>query len=413
MLTKEHAIFELDRNQVKPDRLTTKKHAPYVAYADQMLSFYRQGIGKTRHELHLAVERIFANEQDCPPRRIDAFCKLLDEDRVSKFDTDRQGLAAALRCKVFGLAGNYHPLVEHKDQLFEHDAAEAKQEIARKLGLATWGEIEPELFADVFEFNRLISFTGYEDARALLARYNVAQVQTALFNATRLVLWARSDFQRIVTHAKLAHLLIDIKPPAGKATEYTIILDGPASVLRETRRYGASMAKFLPALLSCENWRMRAEISLGRFSRQCFLELDSHSGLKSPMPRLEEFDSAVEEGFAKKWGSEPRDGWTMERAAGVLQSKQTIFIPDFVFQQVNGRKVYLEIVGFWTPEYIHAKVEKLKLFESEHIILAVAESIGGKLPPMPQEVIIYKSALKLNDVLAVLAREATRWANTP
>jgi predicted nuclease of restriction endonuclease-like RecB superfamily len=407
MLTKELAIYEFEGCEIIPDRLTQKKHGHYVAYAEQMLRRYREGIGKPRHELHSAIRQVFASEPDCPPQRMDAFCKLLDESRVAQFDTDRYGKAAALRCKVFGLAARYHPLVQYKDRLFEHSEMEVKQTITRELGRPDWTGIEVALFADVFEFNRLKSFVGYASAEALLARYNVAQVQAALFNAKEIVLWARADFQRIVTHAKLAHLLLEITPPPVHEAdgEYKIVLDGPASVLRETRRYGTNLARFLPALLSCRDWRMKAEIKIQRIPRPFWLTLASGSGLKSEMAPLEEFDSSVEENFAKKWGREAREGWSMKRAGDILQRNQTAFVPDFVFQHEDGRKVFFEIVGFWTPEYLRAKVEKLKLFDDEHIILAVAESVGAKIPAMSQEVISYKSALKLNDVLAALARE--------
>jgi hypothetical protein len=218
----------------------------------------------------------------------------------------------------------------------------------------------------------------------------------------------RSDFQRIVTHAKLAHLLHQITPPPDNETngEYSIVLDGPASVLRETRRYGVNLARFLPALLSCRDWRMNAEVKIQGIPRPFWLTLSSDSGLKSEMTPLDEFDSSVEKGFAMKWGQDKREGWSMKRAGGILQRKQTAFVPDFVFRNDDGRKVFLEIVGFWTPEYLRAKIEKLKLFDDEHIILAVAKAVGEKLPVMSQEVILYKSALKLNDVLAALAREA-------
>jgi predicted nuclease of restriction endonuclease-like RecB superfamily len=153
---------------------------------------------------------------------------------------------------------------------------------------------------------------------------------------------------------------------------------------------------------------MNAEIAIQGIPRPFWLNLSSDSGLKSEMAPLEEFDSSVEMGFAMKWGNDKRAGWSMKRAGGILQRKQTAFVPDFLFQHDDGREVFLEIVGFWTPEYLRAKVEKLKLFDDEHIILAVAESVGAKLPAMSQEVILYKSALRLNDVLAALAREALR-----
>ena len=210
-----------------------------------------------------------------------------------------------------------------------------------------------------------------------------------------------------LNHKKHGH---DITPPAGDETngEYKIVLDGPVSVLRETRRYGVNFARFLPALLSCRDWRMNAEIAIHGVPRPFWLKLTSASGLKSEMTPLEEFDSSVEKGLAMKWGHDKREGWSMKRAGGILQRKQTAFIPDFLFQHDDGRKVFLEIVGFWTPEYLCAKVEILKIFNDEHIILAVAESVGAKLPAMSQEVILYKSALKLNDVLAALARKALR-----
>ena len=91
MLTKELAIFKFEGCQIKPDRLTHRQHGHYLAYADEMLRLYREGIGKTRHELHSAIRQVFVERTDCSPQRINAFCKLLDEDRISKFDTTVAG----------------------------------------------------------------------------------------------------------------------------------------------------------------------------------------------------------------------------------------------------------------------------------------------------------------------------------
>ncbi len=402
MLTKELAIFDLDRDRLLPERLTRRRHGHYLGYAREMLGIYAKGLGCTRRELHARVKAVFRDEPDCPPQRIEAFCKLLDETRVAQYETDRSGRAAALRLKVFTLAGPMHPLVEVRDKLFEHAETEAKQTIARQLGRPTWAQVEPDLFADVFECNRLKQFSGYPSPEALLSRYNVAQVQAALFRATRLRIEARADFQRILTHAKLARLLHDIRPGPGPG--YTIILDGPASVLRESRRYGADMAKFLPALLSCRDWRLEAQVRLRSYGPALRLELSSDSGLKTPVPAPPEFDSSVEEAFARKWGTEARNGWSLRRAGRVLQRGQTVFVPDFVLNHTDGREVLLEIIGFWTPEYLQAKIEKLKLFEGQNILLAVAERVASKWKDRPAGLILYKTALKLNDVLEALGQ---------
>lgn len=45
-------------------------------------------------------------------------------------------------------------------------------------------------------------------------------------------------------------------------------------------------------------------------------------------------------------------------------------IPDFLFSKANMR-VFMEIVGFWTPKYVKNKVQKLKLLNDVEMIVAV------------------------------------------
>ena len=401
MLTSEHAIVAYERGQAVPDRLTRRAHAQYVEHARWMLLVYRRGIGKTRRELHRSVEGILAAEPDCETRRVHAFCKLLDD--ASEFDTDRGGRAAKLRLEVFSLAARHHPLVERRDQLFENTEAEAKARIAERLG-RPWEELEAELYADVLDFQRLKAFGGYPDASALLSRYNVAQLQACLYRAERLVVVASADFKTILRYAKLARLLHDIRRLG--PSRYRIELSGPASVLRETRRYGVCFARFVPALLACRGWTMRATVRTPWGSRAS-LALSSRDGLRSHLPPPEEFDSAFEETFARKFGDE-RDGWRLHREGEIVFEAQTAFVPDFVFRHADGTEVLFEIIGFWTPEYLASKRETLRRFRDRHVLLAVPERSLRPDAPVPDDVIVYKTALKLAPILAALerAREA-------
>lgn len=398
MLTKELAIAEYDfeAGRILPDRLTRRTHWHYLRYADRMLHIYRAGEGRTRRDLHQAVREVFSREADCPTRRIDAFCKLLDD--ASSYEKDRRGKAADLRRRVFRLAAAKHPLVSQPDGLFESDEQQVKSEIARQLG-RSWDEIDRELFADIIDFHRLKRFDGYADAPALLARYNVAQVQAALYGAESMTVWARTDFKTILRYAKLARLMHAITRTGDG--QYRLRFDGPASALRGTRRYGVAMARFLPALIACRDWRMHAVIS-GRGGWKLRLELTSEDGLASHLPSPEEFDSSVEESFAEKWGQERREGWLLDREGEILHHNQKVFVPDFVFRHENGCTILMEIIGFWTPEYLKAKVETLRLFENVRILLAASESLRDQLPADLGEVIPFKSSLPIKKVLARL-----------
>lgn len=393
MLTRELAIADYEGARVLPDRLTRRRDATYLVYAERMLDIYRQGVGRTRRELHRDVHAVFAEEADCPLRRIDAFCKLLDD--AAEFDRDRRGEARELRRQVFRLAGPLHPLVGSVDRLFEHEEAEAKRQIAEQVG-RSWQEIDAGLFADVIEFHRLRRFVGYADAVALLARYNVAQTQAALFDASEMIVWATADFKTVLRYAKLARLMHTIRPTNDG---YVIRFDGPASVLRETRRYGAAMARFLPALLACRGWRMHAVLRRKGRAWLSHLELSPADGLTSHLPPPDEFDSDLEAAFAEKWGGEPREGWTLLREAEVLHVGQHVFVPDFVFEHADGRRVMLELVGFWTPEYLQAKLETLARVANHPVLLAVADSLGDENTEWPPGAIRFKSALRIGDIL--------------
>ena len=60
MLTKELAIFELDRDRLVPERLTRHRHRHYLGYAREMLSIYEKGLGCTRRNCTPASRACFA-----------------------------------------------------------------------------------------------------------------------------------------------------------------------------------------------------------------------------------------------------------------------------------------------------------------------------------------------------------------
>jgi len=397
MLTRELAIAEYDSGQIKPDRLTRTRHSHYSGLAESMLSIYRNGIGRMRQQLRSSIHSLFENELDCPTRRIDAFCKLLDERAT--YDKDKRGKAAELRKKVFRLAAVKHPLVTAPDRLFESSEQVVKQQIANEVGMS-WGQIERALFADVMQFHRLKEFEGFASAGELLARYNVAQCQAVLYDAVSMVVWAKEDFKLILRYAKLARLMHTIQRRSDGT--WLISLDGPTSVLRETRRYGIAFAKFLPALLGCSGWKMKAIIQHRRSSWQNQFCLSPADGLTTSVKPAQLFDSKLEENFANKWGDEPRNGWRLVREGEILFHHQKVFVPDFVFVHDSGRRVLMEVVGFWTPEYLEAKLKTLSTFSDHRIILAVGDSIDWPNQQDDELVFRYKTAIKIADVLRVI-----------
>ena len=59
----------------------------------------------------------------------------------------------------------------------------------------------------------------------------------------------------------------------------------------------------------------------------------------------------------------------------------------------------MEVVGFWTDEYLREKVGTLRTSREHNIILAVGLAGAKRISGLPPETIYYTSALKLKDVM--------------
>jgi predicted nuclease of restriction endonuclease-like RecB superfamily len=98
---------------------------------------------------------------------------------------------------------------------------------------------------------------------------------------------------------------------------------------------------------------------------------------QAPTASSSVFDSSIEQTFAEAFAalesSHAVDGWQLIREPEPLLFEQNIFIPDFALTR-DQRRLYVEILGFWTPSYRERKVQKLQqLRERGDIVLAIPE----------------------------------------
>lgn len=145
-----------------------------------------------------------------------------------------------------------------------------------------WLDIEQELFSDVFALQRLESFGAFT-GEALLTRYNEAQLQAVLYDATEMRILARRNYKEIVRAAKLAELMFTA---VRQGESFEFIFGGPASALRSTTRYGVLMARMIPTLLACEKWEMSAKIRRFKRAPQPTLLITSENQYRSSLDRL-------------------------------------------------------------------------------------------------------------------------------
>jgi uncharacterized protein len=278
--------------------------------------------------------------------------------------------------------------------------------------------VEQLMWSDLEE-NTVISDFNPIDPKSLLFSYNISLIQTLLFNCIRMeirlssfksvgLLW-KSLLRNIKRMGLMYWLEIDF-PKSIKENKKDIIciIEGPLNILKLTEKYGVSMAKLVPLVINTVDWNIKAEIlrttSNGNNVIYNFeISEGSHENMISNK-KLEEvrknlqnsidyrkkmngkdengyinklltkeetdckfytdsnnlvsYDSNIEKKFAQKF-SLFNTGWTIEREPEPLITKfKTAFILDFILSKYQA-KVLVEIIGFWTDEYLERKLQKI------------------------------------------------------
>ncbi|HEX9653177.1 MAG TPA: DUF790 family protein, partial [bacterium] len=132
-----------------------------------------------------------------------------------------------------------------------------------------------------------------------------------------------------------------------------------------------------------------------------YFVLDQYCGLRSHYSKEAPFDSSVEEAFFRGF-QKRKTAWIIEREAEILDLGETVFIPDFKLSHPDGREFLLEIVGFWTPEYLQKKMEKIRMANHPNLIVAVNHTLNCAKSDFSGTVLFFKTRVRVRDVLSLL-----------
>ncbi len=254
-----------------------------------------------------------------------------------------------------------------------HERARLLESVAARFEV-TVEELEDDMFADI-EGEKRVTEMKMMDAEQLAAWYNAELSETLIARSVRLIVRAGGLWATILRRVKRFGLMYDVIEEGGPGIEVT----GPASVLRLTERYGRSAAELLPLLVEIGDWRLEGEIVLGARRRILpFMMKSSDASFRYPFDILRQrprpFDSTVEERFYHALKQASPD-LKITREPAPLKTGTGIMVPDFKIER-GGRGIYVEIVGFWTPEYLRRKLEKLEKLETTRMMVLADRSLG-------------------------------------
>ena len=395
------------------DLLLTRSRGPYIepryvdATDDQYLDLAQALIdiftahqGHSRKELQAALDQYAGDRTDYRIQR--GLAKLLFDDHC-EFHIASPIPPEELRQATFALSRENHPIVRDTSLIYPVQRQDVLDQVGRKFDLAA-DQILDGLYADLTENHQLSTFAAPE-ANYLLNRYNVALAQAMLYRCDSLQLSVHRNlpvrYKQLFKFIKFYRLIHAIEGDLDAG--YEIVLDGPVSMFRHSQKYGLQMAVFLPALLLCTRWQMRADIKRKDGRKQEFI-LDDQSDLVSHYRNQGEYDSLLEQTFAERF-EKAKTEWQMERETEIINLKETVMIPDFAFRHPDGRTALFEIMGYWRPEYLRRKLDKLRRAQRHDLIVAVSDNLNvseDDFKDVPGGVFFFKNRIQPKDLITQL-----------
>nr|WP_223173902.1 DUF790 family protein [Haloferax sp. AS1] len=357
--------------------------------AAKAIGVFRRHVGDARAPLDDALADLEAEADDFKLAR--GFASLLDREAV--FETAAPLPPVRARRAAFEAAMSVGGVAT------EEERAAALDRAASSLGSSP-AAVDESLTADREVEQVLSEFDPRWTPDELLAQYNLSLAQTALFDATE-VRVRSSDPKAVVSAVKRLRLMYEIrKTDAGRE----VVVTGPDALFQRTRRYGTAFARLLRSVATAGDWRLAATIDDRGTEREMTLTSDDVS-VPGVEPMAEPgFDSGVEADFAARFRGLDLD-WSLVREPEPLETGTSVMIPDFAFDYAHADfRVFFEIMGFWTPEYVEKKLGQLADVEDVELVVAVDESlgVGEDIAARDHRAVPYAGSVRVKDVVDVL-----------
>ena len=135
--------------------------------------------------------------------------------------------------------------------------------------------------------------------------------------------------------------------------------------------------------------------------------LDHTCSLHSHFKRSGEFDSRLEADFAHEFEQKignKRGHWRLTRESEVVLLGDTVMVPDFVLTDTDdeNRRILIELVGFWHPQYLRRKLEKVRAANCPQLLLLVYKGLnvtGEAFQDVASEVIFFQHKPVMKEVM--------------
>jgi predicted nuclease of restriction endonuclease-like RecB superfamily len=263
--------------------------------------------------------------------------------------------------------------------------------------------LEESLFGDVREERRVKAPSRPITPSELALRVNSRFAQTLVRGASEVEVEAYENVRSLVRHARLRGLLVTVAS-GNDLARARLSISGPFVLFRHTLVYGRALAELVPLLARSPRFSLSARCRV--HGENVRFVLESGDPL-FPADNLRAFDSRLEERFAREMARLAPD-WQVLREPAAIPALGTLLFPDFLLchRLDPRRRFFVEILGFWTEEYLSRKLESLRAARIENLILLIDEARRCSDRDFPPNALVvrYRKKVEASTLLPILER---------
>ncbi|HEX5063250.1 MAG TPA: DUF790 family protein [Kofleriaceae bacterium] len=276
-------------------------------------------------------------------------------------------------------------------------AAEREARIAYAAGELeiTCAAVETMLWSDLPRERPVELPRGRPAERDVAAHANLSLVQRAMMRAQTVELRVRGDAGPLIHTAAARGLLTTVSRGDDGNTMLDIV--GPLMLFHRTGVYGRALASLMPLLAECEGF----ELSLLSRSREQLYPVDIASPvLLPPVPANMQVPDTRLLRLLKELKRAAHDIVVTLRPHPISAGRSLV-CPDLGLER-DGRVTFVELVGFWTSEFL---VKKLELYGDagiNDVVFCVDEARSVANETLPDGLPIVRYGRRMADTAAEL-----------
>ena len=375
MLTRDLLRYKTSAGKITP-KFIDPSDPVLRHFACDLVETFRASLHAPKHEIEQSLSPLL---NSIPDRKLAAGLFKIYDDRCvysgnSEFDWPAMRRTLFARSSVMlGSCKEGDPFSDFRNDVF---AAAGESVIP----------LAENIYADLPEFELLMQTCDLTPA-FLLEKYNTILVQSLVLHAdcikVRIEEPDSAKMRRFFKYLRFFRLLaesLECSQWSGNAPGLVELrIDGPASILDQSAKYGLQLASFLPALFCMSKWKFSCVLDLNGEKK---LKLDQGSGLAAQFGRFGIHIPEEVKMFVKLFPERIPD-WKIVPESPFLRGhrRQEFVFPDMMFRK-EGKTAYLELFHRWHIRQLEDRLKFLRENPMIPLILGVESSALKSAPSL-------------------------------